>query len=628
MKTKMIRLIYIFIIINSIFIYSESSKKLSVKKANTLLKNYAKVFSSTNEMQLKEYWSKEYTDDDFFRALPLYIDKSVSINNCTFCFKEIKISYKYIKISKENDYYKLVAEYRTDEIRKNNGKKIMIFYVVFEKGKWLFADPSKLLTRNWKILETEFFIFKYPGKLNILNYSNQIAYMNSKCRKLLKIFNVKLPKKIKYYKTISAKQAGELITSSPANGWCVRSEHPEKTPWFNIITSSSFANSHELVHAITALKGIPDINVFFLEGIAVALEGTTWLTNKYSFIEAGKIIKNNKNIDIRKFFKLDEFLKNTKISYHVAGAFVNYLLEIYGMEKYLLFCSTFKYEANISKLCKKIYGYDLDKIISKWKLYIIKKSESYEIGYDIPITARQIFEMNDIIGDDYGPGSYYYPKFNKFEKGICDIKKVSIYNDKKRIYFKISMKNIIKPVHNPRNKENITSAIHICIKTDLHNKYLESSFGGIQFYPKKGYSYRISAGFGVSITDSNNKKQLITENSFSQMMDLKNNIITFSIPINLIGKPSLKWEIAVFSGLQNDYAADITYGRLEDIKEKGGLFVSGGGSDSRFNPRFFDILLPRNLDKKNILNSFNVSNKSFAIIPMIKLIDYSSIFQK
>ena len=136
--------------------------------------------------------------------------------------------------------------------------------------------------------------------------------------------------KVDYYKYLDRSRM-QAITGRDTNGWA-------DPPVFAVHTIWTWDN-HETVHVYTALIGRP--SDYFNEGIAVAMEtdpanhdlvprwsNTPLHTLAKGFMQTNRLSFVQDVDDTDTFRKLDE-----SVSYPMAGSFVEFLIERYGMAK-------------------------------------------------------------------------------------------------------------------------------------------------------------------------------------------------------------------------------------------------------------------------------------------------------
>ncbi len=609
----MILIIGVLIAYGSILYSGQQAQRAKIVQ---LLSGYISSIYSGDPAKIQAYWSKKFTRKKYFRAVPVSRNHALGIGRLGAYFRLGQFRYILKDFQKKKGYWivnsSLVSSKDSALIRP------MTFYVVEESGVFSLADPARLLTRDWKSHRSRYFIFRFPKKLDIRNYKPEIAYMDARCEILLNHFSIQLNEPIEYFKTLSPEACGHFINCDRANGYCVRSDNPEIDPWINKIVSVSFCNPHELVHALTAIKGIPNINDFFLEGLAVALDGTTWLTNTYSFIEAKKILEKRKALNLRDYFPLESFLKHSRISYHLSGSFVYFLIRSGGIKKYLAFCRRFYKEPNLDRNLKQSYQASLELLTKKWCHFVLNKQPLPDIRCGLAKEARLIAKYSDPAWDDRGTGNYMYPQHAAFRPGVFDIRELTILADQHRLYFKIRMGETMTPVQDPKSGDRYLPALYLGINRGKTNSRLtEGMVADLDFSRDGGYEYFITIGFGISIVDSRRKKVLVSERLDDLIFDHSTDHLVFSLPKSFIAMPDSCWRFFLFSALQTDYGAGITYGLPMRIQQAAAPFNGGGAVDGQIHPVAFDLLLPEPLNQSQLLRIERTDRKKRALVPMI-----------
>ncbi len=123
---------------------------------------------------------------------------------------------------------------------------------------------------------------------------------------------------------------------------------------------------------------------------------------------------------------------------------------------------------------------------------------------------------------------------------------------------------------------------------------------GLNFLNKDGYDLLLSAGFGVVIYNNFSKINYMTGFEYDSINDLENDTITFSIPIDYIGKPQEDWKYFIGAGIQRDYGAGIVYSGIMDVKISEGIEEN----DNFSNSRFLDVMVPMNSQKQSRMIQF------------------------
>ncbi|RPH34145.1 MAG: hypothetical protein EHM93_01965 [Bacteroidales bacterium] len=623
MKRAFLTLLFLlFLLVNSLLAQVEPT--FTDLDAATLLSQYSEALSKNDASKIRKFWA-ENIGQDFFASLPISSIQSVDISNKHDLSVLINSKYIFDKVVKKEGYYELYSYWMSNSSSMENltqadSSNRMVHYIVNQKSGWVLEDPVNVFTSDWSIYETEFIRFHYPTHLDISRYSNEMIHANEATRKFLKLFGVKLDRKIEYYKALSGQECGMLGSSIyPKDAHCLRPSHPEINPVFDKIVSLSFCNPHEILHGITALAGIPDVNTVFLEGLPVALAGTTWLSAIYSRVEAWKIVNADKAPELSTFFSDEGFLGNTRIAYHLCGSFIDFVLKQHGLKSLLDFYKEYRQINNLDKAFIKIYGVDFSGMESKWINYLKSSPIPIQIDYKLNNEASIIFDMSDPLNDDVGNGSYKYPQNDGFKSGVCDITRFRMYEDSQKLYFQVDFRETMEPVFCAESEEWITPAIYIGLNRGIRNiDQTDKNFAGASIQPDKGIDMIITAGFGVAIENNNRKRDYISEKTVKSLFDYSKNQLVFSIDKNFIGSPNSEWYFFVGCGLQSDYGVEATNGYPLSIESKESCTNGWDDSGDPYNPDFFDLLLPSEIQKE-VFSNYSFVEKRRAVIKMIGL---------
>ena len=88
----------------------------------------------------------------------------------------------------------------------------------------------------------------------------------------------------------------------------------------------------------------------------------------------------------------------------------------------------------------------------------------------------------------------------------------------------------------------------------------------------------------------------------------------FSVPIELIRKPTRHWKYAVLTGFQGDEEGNLGHVGGEFIKLK-----NREETELEFSPNIVDILTLKDFNQKEILNSYDEQSSKLALIPMLNV---------
>jgi carbohydrate-binding DOMON domain-containing protein len=225
--------------------------------------------------------------------------------------------------------------------------------------------------------------------------------------------------------------------------------------------------------------------------------------------------------------------------------------------------------------------------------------------------------MTDPENDDDGDGDYKYPSNENYIEGSFDLTKFEVFKDKVSVYFRIGLQKLIKPVSNrPGGAKFIPMVVIAINKGDANDRQLYKYTNEVEL--ADGYDIKINVGFGINISNNLGKIFMSTSDFYDEMANLKSNTLTFSLPIEIIGKPEDKWRYFVGIGFTNEPTFNFS-GLIPVFKNVPGL-ISGGNYDHS-NPAFIDILLPENIDQSGMLSDYDSEKGKLAIIKMVSKTD-------
>ncbi len=162
-------------------------------------------------------------------------------------------------------------------------------------------------------------------------------------------------------------------------------------PWLREIHLSldSFENSfrHELVHVLAGDYGMPILHISpssgLIEGLAVAIDWNAGDRTPHEL--AAALFQFGLVKDIRGLFTFTGFAaKPSSISYLLSGSFCRFLIEEYGMRRFVALYRYGQFE--------KIYRQSLDDLVEGWKIYL----ESIEVPATDEARAKLLFARPSI----------------------------------------------------------------------------------------------------------------------------------------------------------------------------------------------------------------------------------------
>ncbi|WP_018247923.1 glucodextranase DOMON-like domain-containing protein [Orenia marismortui] len=233
-------------------------------------------------------------------------------------------------------------------------------------------------------------------------------------------------------------------------------------------------------------------------------------------------------------------------------------------------------------------------------------------GSIVEAESNIIFQMNDPVGDEYGPGTYTYPKNEQFSpyEGLFDLTyfKVDSSNENYNLYFKFI--ELVNPWHAKYGFSHQLVQVYIS-NSDEGKLETFKKGANIRFEERNPWNKLIKiTGWSLEVFDYQDKatKDAIIKEDRIEILDDKKTI-KVSIPKELLGDLS-KAQYYVLVGSLDGFAYD---NYREVIKESEG-WKFGGGSNTDLNPNVLDILVPEGMDQKEILGSFDLQQGRLAVV--------------
>ena len=207
---------------------------------------------------------------------------------------------------------------------------------------------------DWMKTESTNYIFNYHEGSTAEKEIKQIIDTQESCFNFIcNCLGTKMKTKIKYYLCKTPEEIGELYgDNEPCNGFA---REPDE---INAVYNEKVRciGFHEDAHIISYNLAVPP-QTFLREGLAmffdrVSLRIPNYIWVKY-FIDNNMYVKIEDLLINKNFYKFSDL-----ITYPIAGAFVEYLILNYGIEKFKMFYCSIN-EENIAARFLEIYGQTL-----------------------------------------------------------------------------------------------------------------------------------------------------------------------------------------------------------------------------------------------------------------------------
>ena len=480
------------------------------------------------------------------------------------------------------------------------------------KSKLKLSYPFFLISKNWYKKKSKYFVFHSENK-NDFPDSTLMEKLDNFYRELIQKFNINNKVNIDYYKCINADVVGELFLLTPALGYNIAKWH--------VMSSVTWDNYHEIVHCITSQK-INFNSSLFGEGIAVYYGGTTYWSSDFAFAWSQDLAFLNKLPPISEIYLNKNFHHSKRYdvndNYFTAGAFTKYLIDSYGIKKYIELNNNTP-ENLIPQKMKEVYNkdiYTMEKYFRQWLI----NSRFLKITPNFNDKAKEIFSMIDPEGDDNGDGTYKYPTDPLCKKGVFDLTQFNVLSDANNYYFSLKFRNLV-------DMDSVSWGFYrtfacIWIKTNKSNlDTVTSWYGNIKLQGKFDYVISISDK-GVKLEDYSSdavKMMELLKTPGQKFGDTTKKEIKFAVSKKLLNKVDSSSGYVVGIGASDlesgfeEYSGTFV-GYLASLKLKADNNFGGIADDSKYEPYFYDILLPKAINQQKLLGSYSDKTKTKIIL--------------
>jgi len=217
---------------------------------------------------------------------------------------------------------------------------------------------------GWEIKESENYIFNYQIDSYAEKDISKIIELQEKCYEdITNVIKVRLPYKIKYYLCNTPESVGQIYgDNEPCNGFA---DEPDKV--YAVYNDEvKCIGHHEDAHVISYAINVPK-SVAIREGFAMKFDKSWWGIDNFIctmiYYESGRYLNIAELIDDSYFYNV-----SCEISYPIVGAFTEFIIRQYGIEKYMEF---YKYkDMDFKNEFNRIMGKSLGEVEDEFKLHI------------------------------------------------------------------------------------------------------------------------------------------------------------------------------------------------------------------------------------------------------------------
>ncbi|MGE5529461.1 MAG: glucodextranase DOMON-like domain-containing protein [Patescibacteria group bacterium] len=199
------------------------------------------------------------------------------------------------------------------------------------------------------------------------------------------------------------------------------------------------------------------------------------------------------------------------------------------------------------------------------------------------------FSLADPAGDDFGPGTYIYPKNPAFEpyRGLFDLTSFSVAEAGGFIHFDLDFADLRNPWRAPEGFSHQQVEIYIHRGGGGRTETLRPG-AYVSFSPRYPWDVMLRAApwesSEIVLTGANGKEA---------RHELQAGLagprrIRLPVPADLIGRPAASWRYYVLVGSYDGFGPDF----FRPVMAKPGEWHFGGGRDDAAEPQVLDILAP------------------------------------
>lgn len=298
------------------------------------------IFSQTNDDSKAVQFIKLLINES--EELKNYVDKEelsesqrlvITYKNIKYKFligKDIPAALRLKLRSGETKYDYKIADLGNNYSLLELSSDDKTFYQKYYFLNGYLISAEKYFSRNWKILESKYFIIHYPDERLTNSFAikqlDNAVDLNSL---MLGISTIEISRNKIHYFLCKDQDEIEQLTGYKSRGMCDLA--------YDYIISTYNYHVHELIHLMFNLK-LKEAPLYthplLQEGIAVLLGGrggVLWPV----ILNSGYFLLNSEFINLEDYFSRNNFIKeDASISYSVSGCYNYYLLSKLDIEKY------------------------------------------------------------------------------------------------------------------------------------------------------------------------------------------------------------------------------------------------------------------------------------------------------
>jgi glycogen debranching enzyme len=206
--------------------------------------------------------------------------------------------------------------------------------------------------------------------------------------------------------------------------------------------------------------------------------------------------------------------------------------------------------------------------------------------------ATLLCDMTDPPWDD---STYQYPQTRNLLPGSLDITRFTLRADERNAYFSLVFRNLSNPGWHPEYGFQLTCA---AIAVDKEGRGAREVGMNSLYRFDSSFAYETMVFVGGGLRVLNDSGAVLAEylpvpgDEHDPLGSTRTKTISFSLPLELLGKPRSSWRYAVLVGCQDDHGG-AGVGEFRSVEATAKEWT-GGGKRSPQLPNVYDQILPPN----------------------------------
>lgn len=242
------------------------------------------------------------------------------------------------------------------------------------------TDEEKFEYDKTETYTTEHYVFHYrKGSLAEEEIQMISETQEKSFSKICSALNVVYPERIHYYLTDSPQTIGRVIWNEdfPCNGIALCGRNKIYAVYTENIKC---IGSHEDTHLISSLLNYPESD-FVVEGLAMSIDGLWWGLPNETWVSYYR--SKYPDLSVKNLFDNGTFAKTGDvIAYPIAGAFSKFLIDTFGMARYLDF---YKYDGcEYDEAILSSFG------ISMLEIEALFWNRMNDVAFDAPVLEKML----------------------------------------------------------------------------------------------------------------------------------------------------------------------------------------------------------------------------------------------